>query len=204
MDAALNTLQLSFDLNKEHYECGLLQVGYMTDPTDSNTFVPVASFDNGNNIRTMLPKTVYFNSVVDNGNNRYIAFRYGKVGAVEQNTSYSYWIDNISVVPTPACRVPTSLNVSVVSGATTDTAAVRFAHEPSATSWQYVLAKGVDVSTIPPDSISPITFATDNLKISSLEKDKDYTIWIRTVSCTPDTSSWAGRQIGRASCRERV
>ena len=203
MDAALNTLQLNFDLNKEHYECGLLQVGYMTDPTDSNTFVSVASFDNGNNIRTMLPKTVYFNSVTDNGNNRYIAFRYGKVGAVEQNTSYSYWIDNISVVPTPACRVPTSLNVSVVSGATTDTAVVRFAHEPSATSWQYVLAKGVDVSTVPPDSISPITFATDNLKISSLEKDKDYTIWIRTVSCTPDTSSWAVALFSTKYCRPR-
>ena len=203
MSAALNTLQLNFDLNKEHYECGLLQVGYMTDPTDSNTFVSIASFDNGNNIRTMLPKTVYFNSVTDNGNNRYIAFRYGKVGAVEQNTSYSYWIDNISVVPTPACRVPTSLNVSVVSGATTDTAVVRFAHEPSATSWQYVLAKGVDVSTIPPDSISPITFATDNLKISSLEKDKDYTIWIRTVSCTPDTSSWAVALFSTKYCRPR-
>lgn len=201
MSAALNTLQLRFDLNKEHYECGALQVGYMTDPTDSNTFVSVASFDNGNNIRIMVPKTVYFNAVTDNGNNRYIAFRYGNVGAVSQSTSYAYFIDNILVERVPACRVPTSFDIDVVSGATTDTAIVRFAHEPSATSWQYVLAKGVDVSTIPPDSISPITFTTDNLKISSLEKDKNYTIWIRTVSCTPDTSSWAAALFSTKYCK---
>ena len=39
----LNTLQLDFTLDREGENSGTFQVGYMTNPTDSSTFVPVAS-----------------------------------------------------------------------------------------------------------------------------------------------------------------
>ena len=181
----LNKFQLRFNINKESKDCGILQVGYMTDPTDDNTFVAVASF-NDNIYKMLLPKTVYFNNVVDNGNNRYIAFRYGKVGTVLQKTEYAYWIDDIVLEPVATCLAPTSLKAV----AARDSVRVTFEHEPSATSWQYVLAKNVPLSATPPDSIAPIAISSDNIVIKNIESDKDYTLWVRTTSCTNDTSSW--------------
>ena len=66
----------------------------MTDPTDSNTFVAVASFNDNRPYlyKKWLKKSVYFTSVADNnGTNRYIAFRYGKVGN-EDFSFYSYYL----------------------------------------------------------------------------------------------------------------
>ena len=82
---AINTLRLDFSLYKKGIKSGTFQVGYMTDPTDSNTFVPVASFSDKSMFafQKMLRKSVFFKQVVDNGNNRYIAFRYGRVGNEE-------------------------------------------------------------------------------------------------------------------------
>ena len=78
----LNTLQLDFTLDREGENSGTFQVGYMTNPTDSNTFVPVASFDDRDAAlyKKMLRKQVFFSRVTDDDTNRYIAFRYGKVG----------------------------------------------------------------------------------------------------------------------------
>ena len=191
-DVALNTLQLRFDLSKEDIRCAPLQVGYMTDPEDSTTFVSVASFDD-RFYKTMLPKTVYFNGVADNGNNRYIAFKY--------NTGSRYWIDNVEVEPVVACSAPTSLNAQAFAGAVQDSAVVTFAHEASATSWQYVLGKGVEVSATPPDSIAKVDITSDNINLSGLEKDKDYVIWVRTTSCGTDTSSWTIAAFSTKYCK---
>ena len=65
----LNTLQLDFTLDREGENSGTFQVGYMTNPTDSNTFVPVASFDDRNAAiyKKMLRKQVFFSRVADDG-----------------------------------------------------------------------------------------------------------------------------------------
>ena len=100
---ALNTLQLDFLLAREGKSSGTFQVGYMTDPNDSNTFVAVASFND--NIYKKLHKRVYFTDVVDNGSNRYITFRYGRVGNEPFATNYFYWIDSVSVKAAPSCSL---------------------------------------------------------------------------------------------------
>ena len=189
MDTALNRFQLNFNIKKGDPKCGTLQVGYMTDPEDSTTFVSVASF-NDNRYNTMLPKTVYFKGVADNGNNRYIAFRYGNVGTVSQSEDFPYYIDDITVEPLASCLAPTSLNISPIIGDTTDSAIVTFAHEASATSWQYVFAMNTKVSTTPPDSLPKVDITSDHVNLSGLEKGKIYNIWLRTTSCGNDTSAW--------------
>lgn len=186
IDTALNRFQLRFDLNKESKDCGIFQVGYMTKPTDGSTFVPVASF-NDNVYKKMLPKVVYFDTVADSNKKRYIAFRYGAVGTVSQSTSKAYWIDNVVLEPADSCLAPTSLIANVAK----DSVRVTFEHRPSATSWQYVLAKNVPLSTTPPDSIAPTAIVSNNIVIKNIEPDQDYTIWVRTTSCTNDTSDWA-------------
>ncbi|MBF0976083.1 MAG: fibronectin type III domain-containing protein, partial [Bacteroidetes bacterium] len=45
MNVPLSTLQLKFKLNREANICGVFEVGYMSDPNDTSTFVAVASFD---------------------------------------------------------------------------------------------------------------------------------------------------------------
>ena len=186
IDTALNRLQLRFDLNKESKDCGIFQVGYMTKPTDGSTFVPVASF-NDNVYKKMLPKVAYFDTVADSSKKRYIAFRYGAVGAVTQSTSKAYWVDNVVLEPADSCMAPTSLMANVAK----DSVRVTFEHRPSATSWQYVLAKNVPLSTTPPDSITPTAIVSDNIVIKNIEPNQDYTVWVRTTSCTNDTSAWA-------------
>ena len=186
IDTALNRLQLRFDLNKESKDCGIFQVGYMTKPTDGSTFVPVASF-NDNVYKKMLPKVAYFDTVADSSKKRYIAFRYGAVGAVTQSTSKAYWVDNVVLEPADSCMAPTSLMANVAK----DSVKVAFEHRPSATSWQYVLAKNVPLSTTPPDSITPTAIVSDNIVIKNIEPNQDYTVWVRTTSCTNDTSAWA-------------
>lgn len=47
LNVPLNTLQLRFNLVKEGIGCGKFQVGVMSNPTDTSTFVPVATLDNG-------------------------------------------------------------------------------------------------------------------------------------------------------------
>ena len=185
IDSALNKFQLRFNLNKESRECGVFQVGYMTKPTDGSTFVPVASF-NDNVYKTMLPKTVYFDTIADSINKRYIAFRYGAVGAVSQSTSEAYWIDDVVLEPAVSCPAPTSLMANVAK----DSVRVTFEHRPSATSWQYILAKNVPLSTTPPDSIATTNINSNNIVINNIEPNQDYTIWVRTTSCANDTSAW--------------
>ena len=63
----------------------------------------------------LLPKTVYFNNVVDNGNNRYIAFRYGKVGEESFSTFSYYWLDDVKVQAAPSCLPPTGEKVVFVA-----------------------------------------------------------------------------------------
>lgn len=189
LDTALNMFQLNFNLTKGHSRCGIFQVGYMSDPHDSTTFTPVASF-NDNRYNISMPKTVYFKGVADNGNNRYIAFRYGNVGTVSQTDYYPYYLDDVVIEPLASCLAPTSLNISPIAGATTDSATVTFAHEASATAWQYVLAMNTKISSTPPDSLPKVNVTTDHISLSGLEKGKNYSIWLRTTSCSNDTSAW--------------
>ena len=93
------------------------------------------------------------------------------------------------------------MNAQAFAGAVQDSAVVTFAHEASATSWQYVLGKGVEVSATPPDSIAKVDITSDNINLSGLEKDKDYVIWVRTTSCGTDTSSWTIAAFSTKYCK---
>ena len=91
--------------HKEQFRSGAFQVGYMTDPTDESTFVPVVTF-NDNKYKQLVHYRVFFGNVVDNGNNRYIAFRYGEVGEEFFLHTYYYYLDDVAVRTAPACMPP--------------------------------------------------------------------------------------------------
>ena len=196
MNVPLSTLQLKFKLNREANICGVFEVGYMSDPNDTSTFVAVASFDDSK-YKKMLPKQVFFTGVADNsGANRYIAFRCGnspEIGGFD----YYYWVDDVEVSPAPTCIPTTNLKVSNIKPNAAD---ISFKHEASANTWQYVYTDDPSVS---PDSLTPTTITSDSITVSGLTPDTEYRFWVRTKCSPTDSSEWSIEPITfRTVCQE--
>ncbi len=196
MNVPLSTLQLKFKLNREANICGVFEVGYMSDPNDTSTFVAVASFDDSK-YKKMLPKQVFFTGVADNsGANRYIAFRCGnspEIGGFD----YYYWVDDVEVSPAPACLPTANLKVSNIKPNAAD---ISFKHEASANTWQYVYTDDPSVS---PDSLTPTTITSDSITVSRLTADTEYRLWVRTKCSPTDSSEWSIEPITfRTICQE--
>ena len=182
---ALNTLQLDFLLSRADKSSGTFQVGYMTDPNDSNTFVAVASF-NDNTYKNKLHKRVYFTDVVDNGNNRYITFRYGRVGTESFSTSSWYWIDSVSVKAAHSCRLEKD-TLELVRVAP-DSAIIKYKLPAGYTSVEYVY--GVD-SINDPATLTPTVATGGQIALGNLSPETMYKLWIR-IGCSGGVySEWS-------------
>ena len=111
MPGFLSNLQIRFFTFREGSYSGTLSVGYVTNPTDSSTFVPVWSINatqiGDNNPH---PYVVSFDNVeYDLSNNYYIAFKY------ETASNWYWFVDDITVEEIPECGFPTALTVSEVT-----------------------------------------------------------------------------------------
>ncbi len=99
----INTLQLSFYASRNSY-ANNIQVGVMTDPTDTNTFVIVDTF----NITTLY-KLYQVSFALYQGTGEYIALRsYG-------SSSASIYVDDMTLDVIPSCSEPMNLDVTVSS-----------------------------------------------------------------------------------------
>ncbi len=196
MNAPLNTLQLRFNLVQEGEMCGQFQVGVMSDPTDASTFVAVSTMDNGRLYGQKVLKEIDFVNVVDNAENRYIAFRYGDVGGVEQADNWYYWIDDVEIVAIPTCLGVNDLDVI----STTDSSAsIRFTPREGQTLWQYAISTNLD-SVYPDASATYATTANDTVVIGDLNMNTSYRVWVRAVCGTDEYSPWTLPQSIRTDC----
>ena len=195
-DQPLNLLQIEFSYKHESADkSGTLSVGYVTDITDSTSFVPVLD----------CPMSTSWNTVEANflsvpasvANTARIAFRYGASTA-----SMAYWmgIDDITVSLIPTCH--TIGAVSLMS-ATATSATLRF--DPTNASQYQVV-----VSSKP---INPATFnlASDtivynqlvsntNPTISSLESNTRYYAYVRGYCGGDDYSTWSNELMFKTLC----
>jgi hypothetical protein len=111
MTSDLSNLQISFTTFRESYSSGTFSVGYMTNPNDGSTFVPVWSTDatqiGDNNPHSYL---VSFENVnTDPSTDYYIAFKY-------LSTHSSYWfLDDVVVENIPSCGPPSGLVATMVT-----------------------------------------------------------------------------------------
>ena len=114
-DYDLSDLQLSFWTRREGASSGTLSVGYLTDPNNAATFVPVTSFSAaqlGDNSYHYI--YVPFSDVTTDSDSTYfIAFKY------ETSAAWHWYVDDVTVEEIPDCIVPYELTVS----GTTDTSA---------------------------------------------------------------------------------
>lgn len=185
IDTQLDGMLLRFKLNKENEDCGVFQVGYMSDPTDTNTFIAVASF-NDRLSRYLIQKDVLFTNVPDNnGANRYIAFRYGNVNSINQSINSTYSIDDIEIYPAPQCTPVVKFEVDDV---TAHTATLSFVSQSTATSWEYVFSN--NLATNPNEQTSTV-INTQTFTLSNLDASTIYGVWVRANCGNGEYSSWA-------------
>ena len=105
----LQTLRISFYARPEGSSSGVMHVGYLTNPADSNTFVSVSQIVTSN-----LADNAYHQYLVDFSNYAtlepsYIAFRY-----VNSN-EWLFFIDDITVSVIPNCFAPLQLSASNIT-----------------------------------------------------------------------------------------
>ena len=117
-------LQLSFFARGGSYYDGggSMEVGVMTDPTDASTFVPVATITTAYSSHPEEANVVRFKSYAGEG--QYIAMR--------PTTTYSYFVDDVTVELAPTCFEPENI---VASSITTTSAIITWEDESESTAW---------------------------------------------------------------------
>ena len=146
----------------------------------------------------MLKKSVFFKQVVDNGNNRYIAFRYVRVGNEEFSTSSYYWLDSVKLQATAlACVPPYDL---VNTYATTDSAVIVYKKPIGTTATRYVYAE--ENSSDDPSTLTAHTVTSDTIKLSGLTQYTAYKIWIQNSCGAGTDSEWSTPLIFNTDCGE--
>ena len=152
----LSDLQVSFTTFRESYGSGTFSVGYMSDPYDSSTFVPVWSVNSSQiNASEHYPFLVSFENVsIDPSENYYIAFRYVSI----QNTTWL--LDDVVVETIPDCAPPYNLSVSVVTGTT---ATVHWNGNASLFNLYYKQANDSIWTEMTDVSIDPLGYTIENL-----------------------------------------
>jgi hypothetical protein len=111
MPLDLSNLQMSFWTRREGSYSGTFSVGYVTDPSDSSTFVPLwsrtAAEMGDNNYQPFIINLSNVNTSIYT--NYYIAFKY------QANEDWYWYLDNITVEESPSCGTPFDLTVLQVT-----------------------------------------------------------------------------------------
>ncbi|WP_162128084.1 fibronectin type III domain-containing protein [Flavobacterium phycosphaerae] len=158
-----------------------VEVGYLTDPADATTFVPLQSF-------TTTSITVYDTFIAelgtDPGANQVLAFRHkGTLG-------YSILIDDVNWEPIPTCIEPTGLVVSNITQ-TSATIAWTASVTPPANGYEYYYATtntAPTASTTPSGSVGADVLTVD---LNGLASSSVYYFWVRSVCSVSDSSIWS-------------
>ena len=168
MDAAIQTLQMSFMIYTADVNTDGPTVGVMTDPMDTTTFVPVA------NITAMtgrwINKTVTFANY--QGQDGYIAFR--------QYYPIRVRIDDV-LVTTAGCIAP---SYGSIVKPTENSLTVKWYAESAAASYD-VMCCGVGVDTVMVNGVT--TTRTD---VTGLQPRTNYTVYVRSASNENQKSEW--------------
>lgn len=91
---------------------GTLQVGLMTSPMDTSTFVMLTTIPVSGTTYTL--KTVHFDQYSYSGNDYYIAFRYIGAGSDTDNVS-GIFLDDLTITVNASCPEPTALNATGIT-----------------------------------------------------------------------------------------
>ena len=133
----ISTLELSFwALAENGTTAGVLRIGYVTDVTDSSTFVLTALL-NGADHTTYTQENVTFAGAPEGAR---IAIQ-----QVNGNNNYWWWIDDIDVHIAPICARPQGVTVSNITSTTAD---VTISDSTLVGSYMYIITDGTNSDTV--------------------------------------------------------
>lgn len=160
---------------------GSLEVGYVTDVNDSNTFVSLQTLNITNTSYTV-PEAEYTVAVPNTvPANARIAIR-------NAADAKSYYWDDVYWEQAPTCFAPTSVTGSNVTANTADISWTAPASVP-ANGYEYYYSTS---STPPTAATVPMgTSATTSASLSGLLPVTTYYVWVRSVCSTTDKSDWS-------------
>ena len=161
------------------YSSSTVQVGVMTDPSNTSTFVKMADVDLTN---TYTEKTVTLETYTGKG--RYIAFCCP--AATQYHTAF--YIDDITVEYIPSCQVPTDFEASVNSATE---ATLTWATGGSEEQWEVEIATEEATHTFLVNEPT-YTFATTG--------NTTYTVQVRAICDEDDYSDWSNQIFFTTPC----
>src|SRR5690625_3317120 len=172
----IQNLKVSFWLKREGTSSGTIDVGVMSDASDTNTFELVATIDPENNDYTEYEYDL--SSVNLSGGNNYIALRQNSNSAV-----WYYWLDDFKVDLAQICTEPTDISVNEV---TDNSAEISWEGDADTYEIEYGEAGFTQgEGTVLTDMTSPYI-------LTDLEANTSYDVYIRSVCDEDKFSSWAG------------
>jgi hypothetical protein len=161
---------------------GSLEVGIITDPTDTSTFTSLRTFTDADMADdTYQFETVYFNSLTTVGG--FIAFKF-----IPNGTFDAIYLDDINYDFAPACPAPSGLRATSV---TDSTANLEWLENGTAVQWEFEY----DVTGFTQGSgTNGIINTTDNTTnpITGLTAATGYDYYVRAICSPTDSSTWSG------------
>ena len=173
----LNTLQVNFSM-KNSYPNDQMIVGYVTNPTDANSFVGLDT------VNCLSASAESFEVPLNQctATDAYIAFK-----TIPSPTAYSSIItlDDVSVDLIPDCPRPTDLHVTSSTINSVDLAWTPTGNESE---WEIVY----DITGFDPDNATPTSVYNPTFTATSLSDSLTYDFYVRAVCGASETSPWRG------------
>lgn len=179
--AALNTLQVEFYYRHESTtSSGRLYLGYMTNVTDTSTFVQLVEYPRSTSWeKAEMSLAAIPDSVLGNAR---LAIKYA---TSTSSTSYYMGIDDIKVGIVPSCLPATGLAATLTAG--NGTIASLHWDKGEATSWKVQYATAADFSNAVETTVSDTAF----LALSGLTPEAPYYARIRVLCEDGAISEWS-------------
>ena len=178
ISAALDSLQISFDIMKTSSTAQNIEIGIMTDPTNAATFNAISTYA-VSAASTWEGVQVQFDSY--SGTQGHIAIR------IPSGRFIDYYIDNVVVDYIPDCMAPTDV---VVGDFAENGINVDWTEMGTATQWDVCYGPdGFDVNGSQARIITGIT--SHPYTIQNLSSDTIYNVYVRSVCGTGNISDWS-------------
>ena len=170
----INTLQATF-MYRAYYPEDLLEVGVMTSPTDTASFVAVDTVYPGSTASTWIEKEVHFSGYTGNGH--YIAFRNAYITRI----AYGY-IDNLIIDLIPTCPRPVHVTAA---NATPNSIELSWDQDGTPASW--VIEYGA--AGFVPGTGTKVTATTNPFTVTGLSHSTLYDFYVTAVCGVGDSSA---------------
>ena len=185
-----NTHRLRFKAYSSSGTDRFIAVGYLTDPSDTNSFIQIQEV---NLPGTTLALTQEFTIVPGSlpAGVKYLAF---KNAGHPSGTTVAY-IDDVIWEAIPSCVNP-DINSIAVNSVTNNTATIQWVESGTATQWE--IEYGVTGFT--PGTGTIISVATNPFTLNSLTQGTNYEFYIRSVCGAAEFSPWTGPSAFLTQC----